>query len=158
GSSHRLAAPRSAADGPGVSQATRVGRDGALALAFERRGPATVLSSGRSRLPLQILAPLAIPDPAAVVSVLNPTGGVLGGDRLDIEVELGAEAHACLTTPSATRIYRAAAEPAVQTVRLMLEEGAIAEWVPDHTIPYAGADFMQSIDVEVGPGATLVLC
>jgi urease accessory protein len=140
-----------------VSQATRVGRDGALALTFERRGPATILSSSRSQLPLQILAPMALADPAAIVSLLNPTGGILGGDRLDIEVNVGADAHACLTTPSATRIYRAVAEPALQVVRLALGPGAVAEWVPDHTIPYAGAAFQQSIDVEVGQPATLVL-
>src|SRR3989304_2140688 len=62
----------------------RVGRDGALALRFERRGPATVLSGCRSTLPLQVLAPVALEDPAAVVSILNPTGGLVGGDRLPI--------------------------------------------------------------------------
>jgi urease accessory protein len=134
----------------------RVGRDGALRLCFERRAGATVLAGCRSTPPLQVLAPVALADAAAVVSLLNPTGGVLGGDRLAIEVEVGPRAHACLTTPSATRVYRAAAEPAEQHVRLALGPGAVAEWVPDHTIPSAGAALRQSLTVEAAEGAILV--
>jgi urease accessory protein len=152
-----LAPDRAAAD-PGVAgPLARVGRDGALRLAFERRGDASVLTASRSILPLQVLAPIALDDPAAIVSLLNPTGGVLGGDRLAIDVTLADGAHACVTTPSATRIYRSAGEPAVQTARLRLAPGAILEWVPDHTIPSAGAALRQSFDVEVGDGARLIL-
>jgi urease accessory protein len=134
----------------------RVGRDGALCLGFERHGPATVLATCRSVLPLQVLAPVALADAAAVVSMLNPTGGVLGGDRLTIDIDVGRDAHACLTTPSATRVYRAAGEPAVQRVRLTLAPGAVVEWVPDHTIPSAGAALCQTLEVGAGAGATLI--
>jgi urease accessory protein len=137
--------------------AVRVGRDGALALGFERRGDRTVLARCRSAVPLQVLAPVALEDPAAVVSILNPTGGLLGGDRLTMEIDVGPGAHACLTTPSATRVYRTAGEPAVQHVHLRLGAGAIAEWVPDHTIPHAGSALQQVLEAEVAEGAALVL-
>ncbi len=116
-----------------------------------------MLAACRSILPLQVLAPVALDDPATVVSLLNPTGGVLGGDRLAIDLTLGEGAHACLTTPSATRVYRTASEPAVQTVRLHLARNAIVEWVPDHTIPSAGANLRATFDVELADGARLVL-
>ena len=116
-----------------------------------------MLTACRSILPLQVLAPIALDDTAAVVSLLNPTGGVLGGDRLTIDLTLGEGAHACVTTPSATRVYRTAGEPAVQTVRLDLARDAIVEWVPDHTIPSAGADLRQALDVELADGARLIL-
>jgi urease accessory protein len=134
----------------------RVGRDGTLHLAFERTGAATAVVRCRYTLPLQVLAPLALDDPSAVVSVLNPTGGLVGGDRLDIDVEVGAAAHACLTTPSATKVYRAGGPPAVQAVRIAAGPGATVEWVPDHTIPFAGAAFRQTIDVTLGEGARLI--
>lgn len=134
----------------------RVGRDGALRLVFERRGDATVLAACRSRLPLQVLAPIPLDDAAAVVSMLNPTGGVLGGDRLTVEIDIGAGAHACLTTPSATRVYRTAGAPAAQTVRVRLAAGAVCEWVPDHTIPSPGAILDQDLAFEVAEGATLL--
>jgi len=136
---------------------SRVGRDGLLRLGFERRGASTVLCRVRSTLPLQVLAPVALDDPAAVVSILNPTGGLLGGDRLAIEADVGPGAHALLTTPSASRVYRAPAEATVQTVTLRLGRGALVEWVPDHTIPFAGSAFRQAIDCELDEGARLVL-
>ena len=136
---------------------TRVGRDGTLALDFERRGGVTVLARSRFSLPLQVLAPVALGDAAAVVSILNPTGGLVGGDHLEIDVRVGPGAHACLTTPSATKVYRTAGDVAVQEARLRVEAGAILEWVPDHTIPFAGSAFRQSITVELGAGARLIL-
>jgi len=137
--------------------AARVGRDGALRLGFARRGPATVVTGCRFTLPLQVLAPMALDDPAAVVSILNPTGGLVGGDRLEIDVQAGAGAHAVLTTPSATRVYRAEGEPTVQTVRLSIGPRAVVEWVPDHTIPFAGSALRQAIDVELDETAGLIL-
>jgi urease accessory protein len=103
------------------------------------------------------MAPVGLDDSAAVVSVLNPTGGLVGGDRLVIDVEVGLEAHACLTTPSATKVYRASGRAAVQEVRLRLGPDAALEWVPDHTIPFAASAFRQSVDVELGAGARLIL-
>jgi urease accessory protein len=137
--------------------AARVGRDGALRLRFERRGAANVVAGCRYRLPLQVLAPVALDDPAAIVSILNPTGGLVGGDRLTIDVHAAAGSHAVLTTPSATRVYRADAERTEQTVRLALGPGAVVEWVPDHTIPFAGSGFRQTIDVDLDETAGLIL-
>jgi urease accessory protein len=140
-----------------VIAASRVGRDGRLALAFERRGSRTVVARCRYTLPLQVLAPMALDDSAAIVSVLNPTGGLVGGDALSIEVDAGPGAHACLTTPSATKVYRAESAPATQEVALRVADGARLEWVPDHTIPHAGAAFRQVLSAEVGEGAALVV-
>jgi urease accessory protein len=134
-----------------------VGRDGHLCLRFERRGERSILAHGASRVPLQILAPVRLDDPAAVVSMLNPTGGVLGGDRLAIDVSVGCGAHACLTTPSATRVYRTSGPTAEQDVRLRVEAGGALEWLPDHTVPSAGAAFRQRIDVDLAPDARLIL-
>lgn len=135
----------------------RAGRDGALRLRFERRRLKTIVAGCRYTLPLQVLAPVALDDPAAVVSVLNPTGGLVGGDRLAIDVEAAAGAHAVLTTPSATRVYRTEGEAAVQSVKISIGPGATVEWVPDHTIPFAGSAFRQTLDVQMAETARLIL-
>jgi urease accessory protein len=140
-----------------LTSTRRVGRDGWLRLGVERRGSRSVVVRCASAVPLQVLAPVALDDRAVVVSMLNPTGGLVGGDRLAIEVEVGPGAHACLTTPSATKVYRTAGGPAVQDVTLRLARDAVLEWVPDHTIPFAGCAFRQVIAAEVGEGARLVL-
>lgn len=115
-----------------------------------------MLAGCRSTLPLQVLSPLALDDASLVVSILNPTGSVLGGDRLRIDVHAGAGAHALLTTPSATRVHRTDGPVAVQEVQLAVESGAAVEWVPDHTIPHAGAAFRQVIRAHVAGDATLL--
>lgn len=136
----------------------RVGRDGALALAFERRGGATILTERRFTLPLQALEPISLAhDGSVCLMLLNPTGGVLGGDRLETQITLGPGAHVCLTTPSATRVYRTLGPPAVQATRIRLGQGAILEYVPDHVIPHPGSVFHQSLEVEMAPGSRAIV-
>src|SRR2546428_12860949 len=100
-----MAPQGSAARGAGLTPATtasRVGRDGALALRFERRGDRSVLAGCRWRLPLQVLAPLALDDAAAIVSLLNPTRRPLGGDPLLPHAPVRPRAHPRPPTPPAT--------------------------------------------------------
>jgi urease accessory protein len=106
---------------------------------------------------LQVLTPLALDGTALVVSMLNPTGAVLGGDRLAIDVDARAGSHALLTTPSATKVYRSDGPAAEQCVRLTVAAGAVVEWVPDHTIPFAGAAYRQRLSACVGADATLIV-
>ena len=94
----------------------------------------------------------------ATLFLLNPTGGVLGGDRLETRVDLGAGSRVCLSTPSATRVYRSAGLPAVQRTVFRVEEGATLEYVPDHVIPSPGARFIQSVELVLAPGASAILC
>jgi len=151
--------PSSTGSAPAFSSTLdRVGRDGALALAFQRRGEKTVLTERRFTLPLQALEPISLaPDGSVCLMLLNPTGGVLGGDQLKTEVTLGPGAHVCLTTPSATRVYRALGPPAVQETTIRLGAGAIVEYIPDHVIPHPGSVFHQSLTVEMGPGSRVIL-
>jgi urease accessory protein len=95
---------------------------------------------------------------AATLFLLNPTGGVLGGDRLETRVELGAGSRVCLSTPSATRVYRSAGRPAVQRAVFQVGEGAALEYVPDHVIPSPGARLIQSVELALAPGASAILC
>src|SRR5450631_2803871 len=81
----------------GERNTERVGRDGFLRLRFARRGESTILAQSRFSLPLQALTPLTLADGASYLMLLNPTGGVLGGDRLITEIVQEAGTHVCLT-------------------------------------------------------------
>jgi urease accessory protein len=135
----------------------RVGRDGFLRLRFGRSGGRTILAQSRFSLPLQVLAPLAIADGAAYLMLLNPTGGVLGGDHLVTEIVLEAGTHVCLTTPSATRIYRTAEQPAILETTIRVDGGATLEYLPDHVIPHAGSALHQSLRIEMAPGSRAIV-
>ena len=134
-----------------------MGRDGSLRLRFERRGARTVLGKSRFTLPLQALTPLTLDDGTSYLMLLNPTGGVLGGDHLVTEIFQDAETHVCLTTPSATRVYRTSQHPAVLETVIHLGEGATLEYLPDHVIPHVGSALRQSLRLEMARGSRAVV-
>ena len=135
----------------------RVGRDGFLSLRFARRATSTILAQSRFSLPLQALTPLTPADGSSYLMLLNPTGGVLGGDRLTTAIELENDTHVCLTTPSATRIYRTLGEPAILETVIRVGEGAMLEYFPDHVIPHVGSALRQSLRVEMARGSRAIL-
>jgi len=115
-----------------------------------------VLRERRFTLPLQALEPIDLEgDGGATLLLLNPTGGLLGGDRLEARITLGPGSRVCLSTPSASRVYRSAGPPAVQRVVIYVGAGAALEWIPDHLIPSPGARLRQSTEITLAPGATL---
>jgi urease accessory protein len=136
---------------------SRVGRDGFLRLRFARSGANTILAQSRFSLPLQALTPLTLSDGASYLMLLNPTGGVLGGDHLVTEVVQEAETRVCLTTPSATRIYRTAEKPAILETTIRLGERASLEYFPDHVIPHAGSALRQSLRIEMSRGSRALI-
>jgi len=77
----------------------------------------------------------------AFLTIASPGGGVLQGDRLevDISVEDGAQLH--VGTTSATRIYSMPQAHAEARTRFTVARGAYAEFVPDPFMPYAGSRF-----------------
>jgi urease accessory protein len=135
----------------------RAGRDGALRLGFERRRGQTVLAERRFTLPLQALDAVPLDGAGSVcLMLLNPTGGLVGGDHLKTEIALGPDTHVCLTTPSATKVYRTLGPPAIQETAITIGEGAILEYVPDHVIPHPGSVYHQSLTVEMSPSSRAI--
>jgi urease accessory protein len=91
-----------------------------------------------------------------LVYVLNPTGGVLQGDRLEAEIRVEGGAHAIVTAPSATKLYRAEGRTAESRTRLKVASGAILEYLPEPLIPFAGSRFTEHLTAEVETGGRLL--
>ena len=104
---------------PSSSDPERVGRDGFLGLRFERRLGSTILARCRFKLPLQALTLTELADGTPYLMLLNPTGGVIGGDFLFMQIIQEADTRVCLTTPSATRVYRTRSQPAAQETQIV---------------------------------------
>ena len=94
---------------------------------------------------------------AATLMLLNPTGGILGGDILETRVRVGPGSQVCLTTPAPTRVYRSAGPPAVHRFEARVASGARLEYLPDHVIPSPGARLRQSTEVVLAAGSALLL-
>ncbi len=135
-----------------------VGRHGAIRFEFEREGARTVLARSSCSSPWHYVPPSYLDDSGCAYTwLVNPSGGLVGGDQVTAEARLHAGTHVLMTSPSANRVYRTLSEPAVQEVRLSVGSNARLEWVPEVTIPFAGAQFRQSIHVDLAPGATIIL-
>jgi urease accessory protein len=88
--------------------------------------------------------------------LLHPPGGVVGGDRLELSVDLEVGAHALLTAPGATKVYRSAGAEAEQVQRLRVGEGAVLEWLPQEAILFQGARLRARTRIELDPGARFI--
>ena len=89
--------------------------------------------------PLRVLKTLH-PEGGAIAHqvLVHPPGGIVGGDQLEISLDLQPRAHAVITTPGATRFYRSAGPPGVQRVRATLRDAARLEWLPLEAIAHSG--------------------
>lgn len=108
-------------------------------------------------MPLQALAPVDLEDGAVYLTLLNPTGGVLGGDHLLTRIHQSSGTRVFLTTPSSSRVYRAANDPAILDTAIRLSEGATLEYLPDHVIPHAGAALRQRLRLDMAPGSRAII-
>jgi urease accessory protein len=129
-----------------------------LNLGLRQVGNRTVLHDCYAHVPLRVLRPVYPDDTGtAYLYLLNPCGGVLGGDTYSIHATLDAGAQAYITTPSATKLYAAPAQPACQHIDFTLQDGAVLTYLPEPTIPFANAAFRQHMTVRLGDGACAFL-
>src|SRR5690349_17358177 len=114
-------------------------QEGRLDLRLERSGGVTRPLRCMARPPLQ-LSRVRYDDPArpdlAALTLVH-LGGILAGDRYELEVELGAGAAARITTAAATQVYRMPRDDASQGICLRLEPGSHLAWLPEPLILFA---------------------
>lgn len=135
-----------------------VGRVGRLRLDYAKRDGRTIIAQSHCTTPWHLLPPIYLDDTGAAYTLLvNPSGGLVGGDRLSIDMKVDEGAHVLISAPSANRVYRSEGEVSVQDIELAVGPGAILEWLPEHTIPFAGSRFHQKLHATLAPGATILL-
>jgi urease accessory protein len=123
---------------------------GQLELAFSREGERTAFERRRVMMPLAVQRPFYPEGPSVCHALLlHPPGGMVGGDRLTVALDVHETAAAVVSTPAAAKWYRGLA-PAVQAARHRLASGARLEYLPQESIVFDGADVHQRTRVELG--------
>jgi urease accessory protein len=130
---------------------------GSLRLGFESEIAAgqtrhTILKACEQQQPLKVIRAFPINHGGALVHLHNVSGGVLGGDNLEIAVEVGPQAYVQLTSTSATRLYRTRPRQAnaIQTTQVQVADNGLLEYLPDQLIPFAGSRYQQYTSIELG--------
>ena len=97
-------------------------------------------------------------DGAALDAVIvNTGGGMTGGDRFALAVNVGAGADVSVTTAAAEKIYRSLGPDTVLDLNLTVASGGRLTWLPQETILFDRARLRRKIDVDLAPDASLLL-
>jgi urease accessory protein len=110
-----------------------------LRLGLRDDGTKTVLASRIHRGPLVVQRPFHPEGAVCHLYLVHPPGGIVSGDHLHLHLHVGAGAHGLVTTPAATKFYRARdAGAATLDQHLEIDDGAL-EWLPQETLVFDGA-------------------
>lgn len=129
---------------------------GIARLSFIREGGVSRLAMLDQRAPLRVLFPEPH-DPGVPLAVLVTTsGGLVGGDILDVAISAGPGAAALVTTQAAEKVYRS--EGPTCGIRVELEAGPASwlEWLPNETIVFDAARLRRLTCVSLAAEARLL--
>lgn len=129
-----------------------------LRLAFAKDAERSYLASRWHCGPLRVQRPF-YPEGAhgpCHVYLLHPPGGVVGGDELTIQIDIGAQAHALLTTPAAAKFYRSDGRLAAQRQHLRVAQQATLEWFPQENIVFHGAQARSITHISLAEEANFI--
>ncbi|PKQ10591.1 MAG: urease accessory protein UreD [Alphaproteobacteria bacterium HGW-Alphaproteobacteria-1] len=91
------------------------------------------------------------------VVFLNTSGGLAGGDRLSLSLDLGPGCRATATTQTAERAYRSTGSAAHVTVRHEVGAGAHLDWLPQETILYDASHLIRETVIELAQDASCLM-
>ena len=133
--------------------------DASLRLVFDRIDGQTKLSERAHKGPLYVQKPF-YPEGKEHphVYILHPPGGIVSGDCLEVDIEVSKGASGLVTTPGATRFYRARENNGVQTqdTQIIVREGASFEWFPMETIIFNKANVRISTTIDLEEGGNFI--
>jgi urease accessory protein len=136
-----------------------VGEKGLVRMELARVGSKTIISKLRTKAPLLVQKAL-YPDTGlpgmAHVYLMSSAGGILHGDRIEIDIVAGSNTASRITTQAATKIYKMDRGYAAQNVAISAHDTSYLEFVPYQLIPFKSSRFCQQVDVQLGQNSTVV--
>lgn len=117
------------------------------------RTRATTLQPGSALMPRMLHSQ----GNSATVALVGHTASLLAGDRLELDVEVGAGATLTLVEPSGTVAYDARGGRADWTARVRIAAGGRLRWNAAPFVVAAGADVTRTVDIQLEEGATALL-
>ncbi|WP_042443763.1 urease accessory protein UreD [Azospirillum sp. B510] len=134
----------------------KVAVHGAATVRFEHRHGETRLATLYHHDPLRVLMPAPRRDDLPIAVLATTSGGMVGGDRLDIALSVGPGARALITTQAAEKVYRSTgADCRIDTV-LAVEDGGWLEWMPQEAIVFEGSRLRRLTRIDLAGTGRLI--
>ena len=108
------------------------------------------------KYPIRALFPRTSGSRVEEAVLVNTSGGVAGGDRLEASVTAIEDASIAITTQAAEKVYRALKESAHILTTLKARDAAKLAWLPQETIVFNRARLSRETLIEVTSGAELL--
>jgi urease accessory protein len=90
--------------------------------------------------------------------LINTAGGIVGGDKLEFQVETREDASLSITSQAAEKIYRSNGLTSRISVSLKAEAGSELFWLPQETILFDRARIEREIEADVSSDGSLAIC
>lgn len=137
------------------------GKNAIAELTFTKSGDKTYLTDLYNVLPAKILRELYY-DPylpgLPYILFMNPTGGIVQGDRYVYKIRLNDGAEAFITDTMATKIYKMDLNYASKQVEVYLGKNSRLEFLPREIMVFVDSRWHQRVMFHVNDGSKLLYC
>jgi urease accessory protein len=135
------------------------GQNGTIKIEIQSDDSKTYIKSLLSKAPFLIQKAM-YPDSThphfAHIYMMSSSGGILQGDEQRIDVVMGKNSTARITTQSATKIYKMDSGYASQHINIHCKRGSYLEFIPHQIIPFKFSRFYQEVNLEVEENSILI--
>lgn len=129
---------------------------GGARVTFAYRDGQSRLAELEQRTPIRVLFPKVPRGAPPLAAVTTVTGGLVGGDRQDIEISVDDHACATVIAQAAEKVYRSNGPDSQVEISLRVGDGAWLEWLPQETILFDGARLNRRTVAKVDAGGRLL--
>ena len=141
-------------ENPSVTVLQRASGVGRVVLKGSPSG--TRIADVYEQFPTRIMFPRVDDGTLREAVIVNSSGGIAGGDQLELEVIALDQAAVTVTSQAAEKIYRALDRPARVTTKLKACSKAKLAWLPQETIIFNRARIYRQTEIDLCSGAELM--
>ncbi len=119
-------------------------------------GAAPALCHLYQRAPMRVLFPAQPPAEPPLAALVMTSGGLVGGDRVDVAVSVADGAAAIAAAQAAEKVYRSSGADCRVDVHLTAAPGTWLEWLPQETVLFDRARLRRRIRIDRAAGGRVL--